>query len=260
MGSSLSYKLSQFEEQTKKFVTREIIEDIMEKTQFDEDEIFNLLQRFENLEPDEESFSISIIRFKSLKEFQNNPYTDLILHAINIYDKIFYYVTTSLDRRNYPHKELFKIENTINDQYEENAKNPEDMDNHTTETNKYANVLLLEDDSFFQNTESIIDFKLFCIILNEFNYKRSLDQKFHLSFNIFDINKDNKICYKDLKNFNTIIFKDYFMENRTFMIEQFSLNVLNEFQDNNKNFQIDFNNFQKVLWATNFISNLTIEP
>ena len=81
-----------------------------------------------------------------------------------------------------------------------------------------------------------------------------------MSFNIFDINKDEKVCYKDLKNFYNIVFKDYHIEKKNKVLDKFVKSILKEYKDGDTSYEIDFNNFQKILWTTNFISNLTIEP
>lgn len=259
MGANLSMKLSKLKGGSKKFITREVVEKIIQETQFKEDEVFLLIKRFELLKPEPITWSISINQLKKLAEFSNNPYTDLILHGIDVY-KIIYDYLRSGNRKGYIDKEMYKIHAGITEQYEEKGKEYDDKPNVEEYVAEYQFSLFLEDEEYAPNKENVIDFFLFCIILNEFNSNKTFDQKFRLSFNIFDINKDQRVCFKDLKNFFDMIFKNYEMEKRLRHIDQYARKILYEFKDGDITYEIDFNNFQKILWDTNFISNLTIEP
>lgn len=262
MGNSLSFKIINLQESTRNFINREVIEKVLWETMFEEDEVFSLISRFEQLEPDELSFSISINKLKNLHEFKNNPFRELIIHSIDVYKIIYEYLKAG-NRNNYPDKELFKIHIGLTDQYDENGKDYDeklDDEDGCQENKKYIPAIYLEDENFQPNNEHIIDFILFCIIINEFNFQRTIDHKFKMCFNIFDINKDSKICIRDLKNFHCMIFKGVPFEKKSQTMDKFAMNILNEFKEGDKNFEIDFNNFQKILWSTNFISNLTIEP
>jgi Ca2+-binding EF-hand superfamily protein len=263
MGTSLSYKLSTLDNNVKKFITREMFEEILDLTQFEEEEVFLLLKRFILLKPKENSFTISINDLKNINEFKNNPYRELMLNAVNIYQMIYEYLGTPAGR-NFPNREIFNISSIIQSQYEFNCKDAfekEAIDEDDKEKAKvYKCVLVVEEEKNDLNEEFIIDFKLFCQIFNHFSFRKTLDQRFNLSFNIFDINKDGKICIKDLKNFYSILLKNTPLENKYDKIDKLSLNVISEFREDDVGYEIDFNNFQKILWSTNFISNLTIEP
>jgi hypothetical protein len=263
MGTSLSYKLSTLENNVKKFITREIFEEILDLTQFEEEEIFLLLKRFILLKPIENSFTIPIKSLKNINEFINNPYRDLMLNSVNIYQMIYEHLGTSAGK-NFPNREIFNVGGIIQSQYEFNSKDAFEKqaadEDDKENAGIYRSVLILEEDVNLVNDECVIDFKLFCQILNHFSFKKTLDQRFNLCFNIFDINKDGKICIKDLKNFYTILLKDTLIENKYEKIDKLSLNVISEFREDDVGYEIDFNNFQKILWSTNFITNLTIEP
>lgn len=252
MGNkSLTQKIQKLEENTQKFVKNETINEICLKTFFYEDEIFSLLKRFELLLPNDEFF-INIKMLKTLREFQFNPYTNLILNSIDIYKLIHTNLNASHPKRN-----LFDIKVTTNDNYESESKNNSDQEVHNSK--EYKNILKIEDDNFVSNCEYVIDFQLFCIIINQLNRKQNLDYKLYLVFQIFDINKDKLVCFRDLKNYFTIVFKSENIENKSSIIENYAMNVLKEFK-NDKNYKIDFNNFQKILWSSNFLENLCITP
>jgi hypothetical protein len=166
-------------------------------------------------------------------EFKNNPFKELIIHSIDIYNIIYEYLKSG-NRSNYPDKESFRIHIGLTEQYDENGKDYDDKlddDEGIQENKKYIPAIRLEDENFEPNNEHIIDFSLFCLIMNEFNFKKSIDHKFRMCFNIFDINKDSKICIKDLKNYHCIVFKDVPFEKKLQTMEKFAMNILNEFKE-----------------------------
>jgi len=57
------------------------------------------------------------------------------------------------------------------------------------------------------------------------------------------------------------MFNDYHIENKPQVIESMVASVLKEFVKNDLEFKIDFNNFQKIAWASNsFMGNITFDP
>lgn len=257
MGNgNIMKRINLLEDHVKNFIRIELMEEIMEKTAYDEDEVFNLLSRFRALDPDEINFSISISKLKNLAEFKHNPYKELFLHSISVYKIIYDYMLMNKISNN---RHEFEVGSLYIERWDEVGKDENEKNSQYSLNYKY--ILRIEDDKEIANTLDVIDFRLFCLIINEFNNKKTMDQKFKLCFNLFDINKDGNICYKDLKNYFTIFFKDYDLENKNNVIQNLALTILSEYKSSDfKAHFIDLNNFQKVLWSANFISNLTIEP
>ena len=110
------------------------------------------------------------------------------------------------------------------------------------------------------NNFEVIGFSLFCLILNDFHKNRSNEFKYKVWFNIFDLNRDDLICKLDLTTYFTIMFKDHELENKEKVIQNMVESVLKEFSETDQDFKIDFNNFQKIAWASNFMGNITFEP
>jgi len=56
------------------------------------------------------------------------------------------------------------------------------------------------------------------------------------------------------------MFQEYELENKQKVVDSMVNSVFNEFSENDPEFKIDFNNFQKIAWASNFMGNITFEP
>ena len=86
---------------------------------------------------------------------------------------------------------------------------------------------------------------------------------------MFDIDKNGVIDFKDLKNYFFVLFLDSgcseeFKNITQLQIEDYVKKVLEEFaifnQQNEEEIKINLNNFQQILWTSNFISNFDFEP
>jgi len=110
------------------------------------------------------------------------------------------------------------------------------------------------------NNLEVVNFSCFCLILNDFHRNRSNEFKYKIWFNIFDINRDELICKSDLTIYFSIMFQEYELENKQKVVDSMVNSVFNEFSENDPEFKIDFNNFQKIAWASNFMGNITFEP
>ena len=290
MGMTLQKKLSLIEGLSSDAIKEETINKILKITQYDEDEIFKLLKRFMKFKPEEsKNWYISINDILSMEEFVNNPYSCLFLHAIDIYKVIYDY----LEKDNFAYfhdKEEFienlknttgKIErvyslrgekySAMNDNQNINKEKDNLSDRVDDEEDFGLEDYLLElnyhDD--IKNITNCINFELFCTILNNFNVKKSLDYKFKVCFNIFDIDKNGVIDFKDLKNYFFVLFVDSScsedFKNITHpQIEGYVQKILGEFVNFNElkedSIKINLNNFQQILWTSNFISNFDFEP
>ena len=96
-----------------------------------------------------------------------------------------------------------------------------------------------------------------------------MDYKFKVCFNIFDIDKNGVIDFKDLKNYFFVLFVDSScsedFKNITHpQIEGYVQKILGEFVNFNQlkedSIKINLNNFLQILWTSNFISNFDFEP
>lgn len=135
---------------------------------------------------------------------------------------------------------------------------------------KERNQFTLENDKLEKNNIDVINFTLFCRILNDLHIKIPQEDKFKsknlklnnlVAFKIFDIDKDGYVDIEDLKKAYSIIFKDFESPdpNKEVNIENLAKNILMEFSTNEK-YKIDFNNFQKIILSSNFLNNLVFMP
>ena len=290
MGMSLQKKLSLINGLSSDSINEKTILETMQKTQYSENEIFKMLKRFMKFNPDtSKNWLISINDILSMEEFANNPYTPLFFNAIDIYKIIYDYLKKInfayvLDNEEFIHSienttgkiervyeirgEKYSIENEIHQKKQEEDDSSERVESEENyQLEDFLFELNYKDD--IKNCTNCINFELFCIILNNFNVKKSLDFKFRVCFNIFDIDKNGVIDFKDLKNYFFVLFLDSgcseeFKNITQLQIEDYVKKVLEEFaifnQQNEEEIKINLNNFQQILWTSNFISNFDFEP